>query len=279
MTTTTLTMVGMPPARPFSPQECAALAQAGIIHASEQAAVLAGRRRFTVDEYLAMEVAGILHEDDRVELIDGEIVVMPPIGDRHTGGTDWTTTLLVPPLLERATVRIGGPIYLNDRSAPQPDVALVKWNPPGSGVTGQTTPADVYLVIEFADSSLRYDQGAKLARYAAAGIPGGVDRQPEGAGSDGLRGAGGRGVRQRPHLPSRREHQPARLSRRGIGGGRLHAASRPGLARDIIAICAVGAGYGSGLYHLSRIALALATTSFGTLNAAYPSLSGYSLAL
>ncbi len=171
MTTTTLTMVGMPPARPFSPQECAALAQAGIIHASEQAAVLAGRRRFTVDEYLAMEVAGILHEDDRVELIDGEIVVMPPIGDRHTGGTDWTTTLLVPPLLERATVRIGGPIYLNDRSAPQPDVALVRWNPPGSGVTGQTTPDDVYLVIEFADSSLRYDQGAKLARYAAAGIP------------------------------------------------------------------------------------------------------------
>ena len=171
MTTTTLTTIGMPPARPFSAQECVALAQAGIIDASEQADVLAGRRRFTVDEYLAMEVAGILHEDDRVELIDGVIIVMPPIGDHHIGGTDWTTTLLVPPLIGRATVQVGGPIYLNDRSAPQPDVALKRWNPPGSGVTGQTTPADVYLVIEFADSSLRYDQGAKLARYAAAGIP------------------------------------------------------------------------------------------------------------
>ena len=171
MTTTTLNMIGIPPARPFSPQECAALTQAGIIDASEQADVLAGRRRFTVDEYLAMEVAGILHEDDRVELIDGVIIIMPPIGDRHTGGTDWATTLLVPPLLERATVRIGGPIYLNDHSAPQPDVTLVRWNPPGSGVIRRTTPEDVYLVIEFADTSLSYDQGAKLARYAAAGIP------------------------------------------------------------------------------------------------------------
>lgn len=171
MTTTTLTMTGMPPARPFSPQECAALAQAGIIDAGEQADVLAGRRRFTVDEYQAMEAAGILHEDDRVELIDGVIIIMPPIGIRHVGGTDWINTLLVPPLLERATVRIGGPIYLNDGSAPQPDVALVQWTAPGTGPLTRTTPEDMYLVIEFADSSLAYDQGAKLARYAAAGVP------------------------------------------------------------------------------------------------------------
>ena len=80
MTTTTTTM---PPARPFSPEECEALVRANIIAAGEQAAVLAGTRRFTVEEYLAMEVAGILHEDDRIELIDGVIIVMPPIGDPH----------------------------------------------------------------------------------------------------------------------------------------------------------------------------------------------------
>ena len=171
MTTTTLTMTGMPPARPFSPEECAALVDAGIIHAGEPADVLAGCRRFTVDEYLAMEVAGILHEDDRVELIDGVIIIMPPIGLRHVGGTDWATTLLVPPLLERATVQVGGPIYLNDDTAPQPDVVLKLWTAPGSGTTGRATPDDVYLVIEFADSSLAFDRGAKLARYAAAGIP------------------------------------------------------------------------------------------------------------
>ena len=62
MTTTTLTMVGMPPARPFSPEECAALVQAGIIGPEESADVLAGRRRFTVDEYLAMGQAGVLYK-------------------------------------------------------------------------------------------------------------------------------------------------------------------------------------------------------------------------
>ena len=171
MTTTTLTMTGMPPARPFSPQECAALAQAGIIEANEQADVLAGLRPFTVDEYLAMEVAGVLHEDDPVELIDGVIIIMPPIGLPHTGGTNWVNTLFVPPLIGRATVQMGGPIYLNDHSAPQPDVALVQWTAPGSGRLERATPDDVYLVIEFADSSLAFDRGAKLARYAAAGIP------------------------------------------------------------------------------------------------------------
>ncbi len=161
----------MPPARSFSAEECAALARAGIIDAGEQAEALAGRRLFTVDEYLAMGVAGILHEDDRVELIDGVIIVMPPIGDRHVGGTDWTTTLLVPPLIGRATVQIAGPVRLNDRSMPEPDVALKRWTAPGSGPTGHATPEDVYLIIEFADTSLAFDQGPKLARYAADGIP------------------------------------------------------------------------------------------------------------
>ena len=171
MTTTTLTRTAMPPARTFSVEECVALAEAGIISEDERSDVLAGQRRFTVDEYLAMERAGILYKSDRVELIDGVIIVMPPIGDRHVGGTDWTTTLLVPPLIGRATVQIAGPIRLNDRTMPEPDVALKRWNAPGSGRTGHATPEDVYLVIEFADTSLAFDQGPKLARYAAAGIP------------------------------------------------------------------------------------------------------------
>ena len=170
MTTTTLTMVGMPPARPFSSEECAALVRAGIIGPEELADVLTGCRRFTVDQYLAMGEAGILYKCDRVELIDGVIIIMPPIGDCHAGGTDWITSLLVPPLIGRATVRMAGPIYLNDHSAPQPDAVLKRWNSPGSGRLERTTPDNVYLVIEFADSSLAYDRGAKLARYAAAGI-------------------------------------------------------------------------------------------------------------
>ena len=160
MTTTTLTTTGMPPARPFSIEECDALAQAGIIDAGEQTDVLAGRYRFTVDEYLAMEKAGVLYKSDRVELIDGVIIITPPIGDRHVGGSNWGTTLFVPPLIGRATVQVAGPVRLNDRCMPEPDIALVRWSAPGSGPTRHATPGqDVYLIIELADTSLAFDQG------------------------------------------------------------------------------------------------------------------------
>ena len=167
--TTTLTTTAMPPARPFSVEECAALAKAGIIDAGEQADVLAGRRRFTVDEYLAMGEAGILYKEDRVELIDGVIIIMPPIGDSHEASTDWLTRLIVPPLIGLAIVRVQGSIRLNDRSAPQPDIAVLRERPLNE--VGPYFPEDVHLVIEVADSSLSFDQGAKLERYAAAGIP------------------------------------------------------------------------------------------------------------
>ena len=165
----TSTKTELPPMRPFTPEECDALVAAGIIAEGEQQAVLSGKRLFSVDEYLDMEVACILHEDDRIELMDGKIIVMAPIGDHHVSGTDWLTMTLVPLLVGRAIVRIGGPIYLNERSAPQPDVSVVRpYRPDGSS---HTNPDGVYFVIEVADSSLSYDTGAKLARYAAAGIP------------------------------------------------------------------------------------------------------------
>ena len=165
----TTTRTQLPPLRQFTPEECDYLVAAGIIADGEQPSVLAGARLFNVDEYLEMEKVGILHEDDHIELIDGKIVVMAPIGHRHVGGTDWLTMLLAPALVGRAIVRVGGPIYLNDRSAPQPDFAIVRLYPIAE--SGLTPPEDVYFLIEVADSSLSYDTGAKLARYAAAGIP------------------------------------------------------------------------------------------------------------
>ncbi len=158
----------LPAARPFTPEECAALAAAGIIAEGEQAAVLAGKRRFTVDEYLAMEEASILHEDDRVELIDGEILVMAPIGDDHENTTDWLTWLCVRAFGERAMVRVQGSIRLNNMSAPQPDIAILRRRPLAD--SRPYFPQDIFLVIEVANASLRYDSGAKLARYARAGI-------------------------------------------------------------------------------------------------------------
>lgn len=158
-----------PPAWPFSPQDCEAMVSVGIIAESEQADVLSGARRFTVDEYMALvEVAGVLHKEDRVELMDGEIIVMAPIGPPHEEGTDWLNMRLAPALASRAMVRVQGSVQLNDRSLPEPDVVVYPLRPPGSG---RLTAEEVYFVIEVADSSLAYDRGPKLARYAEAGIP------------------------------------------------------------------------------------------------------------
>ena len=163
----TTTRTQLPPMRPFTRQECEALVAAGIIADGEQNAVMSGTRLFNVDEYLDMEKSGVLHEDDRIELMDGLIITMAPIGNFHVYGTGWLTMFLVPALAGRALVLVQCPIYLNDLSAPQPDFAVVRpYTSPS-----RSYPDDVYFVIEVADSSLRYDSGPKLARYAAAGIP------------------------------------------------------------------------------------------------------------
>ena len=158
----------LPVARPFTLEECAALVAAGIIAEGEQAAVLAGKRRFTVDDCLAMLEAGVLYEDDRIELIDGELLVMAPIGDNHENTTDWLTELCVLAFAGRAMVRVQGSIRLSNMSAPQPDIAILRRRPLSD--SRPYYPEDIFVVIEVAHTSLRYDSGPKLARYAAAGI-------------------------------------------------------------------------------------------------------------
>ena len=158
----------LPPARPFTPEECAVLVSAGIIADGEQPAVLAGKRRFTVEECLAMVSAGILHEDDRIELIDGVLIYMAPIGDNHENTTDWLAELSYRYFGDRARVRVQGSIRLSNMSAPQPDVAILRRRPLAD--SRPYFPEDIFLVIEVANTSLRYDSGPKLARYAAAGI-------------------------------------------------------------------------------------------------------------
>ena len=168
--TTTKTTTELPPMRPFTSQECQALTAAGIIAPGEQAAVLTGARPFTADEFQDMEKFGILHEDDRLELIDGKIIIMSPIGDPHEIGTDWLNRLLNRRLGDNAMVRVQGAVRLNIHTAPQPDIIVYRMRP----ITETPTPippSDVYLIIEVANTSLRYDSGPKLARYAAAGIP------------------------------------------------------------------------------------------------------------
>lgn len=127
------------------------------------------RRAFDVHEYHRMAEAGILNEDDRVELIEGEIVQMSPIGSRHQGCVNRLTTILVEFAARRYVVSVQGPVRLNERSEPQPDLALLKVRP-DSYSSSHPTPDDVLLLIEVSETSADYDREMKLPLYAGAGI-------------------------------------------------------------------------------------------------------------
>ena len=127
-------------------------------------------RRFTVEEYYAMAEAGILTEDDRVELIDGVIVEMSPVGSRHIGCVNLYTRWLSQLVGDRAILQVQGSIHLDDDTEPQPDLALLR-DRPDFYSSSHAEPSDVLLLIEVADSSVGYDRHEKLPRYARAGIP------------------------------------------------------------------------------------------------------------
>ena len=124
---------------------------------------------FTVSEFERMAETGILSEDDRVELIEGEIIEMSPIGTRHAACVDRFTESIVG-LRLNIIVRVQSSIQLDDYSQPQPDLALLRRRDDFySG--SRPRAADVLLVIEVADTTLEYDRFVKLPAYARAGIP------------------------------------------------------------------------------------------------------------
>jgi Uma2 family endonuclease len=128
------------------------------------------RRWFNVDEYYRMIGAGILSEDDRVELIEGEVVKMSPIGKWHAACVKRLNELFVFLVGRTATVSVQDPIRLDDFSEPQPDLALLKRRDDFYS-SGHPTPDDVLLVVEVADSSVQYDRLKKIPLYARSGIP------------------------------------------------------------------------------------------------------------
>jgi Uma2 family endonuclease len=128
------------------------------------------RRLFTVDEYHRMAEAGVFRPDERVELIDGEIVEMSPIGRRHANCVNNLNRLLVTRLGERAIVSPQNPVQISVRSEPQPDLAVLRRREV-SYKDEDTTADDVLLLIEVADTSITYDRTVKLRLYATVGIP------------------------------------------------------------------------------------------------------------
>jgi Uma2 family endonuclease len=128
------------------------------------------RRLFTVEEYHRMGEAGILGEDERVELIEGEIVQMAPIGPRHIGGVINLTRLFITRLGDRAVVSPQNPVVIPPRSEPQPDLVLLR---PRAVSYSRERPnvQDVLLAVEVADTTVRYDRLVKARLYARAGMP------------------------------------------------------------------------------------------------------------
>jgi Uma2 family endonuclease len=128
------------------------------------------RRLFSVEEYHRMAEAGIFRPGERVELIEGEIVQMSPIGPRHAGCVINANRLFVTRLGERAVVSPQNPVVIQPRSEPQPDLLLLR--PRAVSYSREhPTPVDVLLAVEVADTTVRFDRLVKARLYARAGMP------------------------------------------------------------------------------------------------------------
>jgi len=119
---------------------------------------------FTVASYQRLAELGVLREDDRVELIDGQVVEMSPIGDRHASCVRRLNRRLSRDLRDVALVDVQNPVVLDEYDAPQPDLAVLK--PRADGYTKHPRAADTLLVIEVSDTSVAYDRDIKIPLYA-----------------------------------------------------------------------------------------------------------------
>lgn len=133
------------------------------------AAVEVARRRFTVDEYYQMARTGILGEDDRVELIEGEIIEMVPIGTRHAACVRRLDRIFSSKIGDQVLVDTQNPLRLGQNSEPQPDLMLLK---PRDDYYASFHPRaeDVLLLVEVADTSVPYDREVKVNLYAKSGV-------------------------------------------------------------------------------------------------------------
>ena len=125
--------------------------------------------RFNVEEYYRMAETGILRPDASVELLNGRIIDMPPIGPAHGGLVKRLSRIFNSKSDGRWLVSIQDPVRLDDQSEPEPDVALLK-SEPDDYTSRHPQPDDVFLLIEVSDSTLDYDREEKIPAYGRAGV-------------------------------------------------------------------------------------------------------------
>ncbi len=126
--------------------------------------------RFTVEDFQRMGNSSLFRKNERVELIEGEIITMTPIGNRHAGCVLYLSHIFARKLGNRALVNVQNPLELDEFSEPQPDITLLK---PREDFyrEGHPRPGDVFLIVEVTASAEDYDRDIKLPLYARHGIP------------------------------------------------------------------------------------------------------------
>ena len=169
------------------------------------------RRRFTTREYMDMAKAGILKPGERVELVQGEILVMPPIGSDHGAGVTVQLEALMPYAAGRFHLWTQTTVHLGEGISLEPDLALVKYRQ--DRYAGQhPTAEDIFLIIEDAGSSLAYDRNTKSRMYAQAGIPETWVVDLQGRAIERFTGPGREGYLQHVTLRSGERIKPVALS-------------------------------------------------------------------
>ncbi len=128
------------------------------------------RHPVRVGEFLRMAEGGVLEPEARIELIEGELFDMAPIGPRHAGKVNRLVQEFARALTPRALVAAQNPVVLGDFSAPQPDIALLRPRP-DFYEGGHPGPADILALVEVADATLEHDRTRKLPLYARFGVP------------------------------------------------------------------------------------------------------------
>jgi Uma2 family endonuclease len=128
------------------------------------------KRYFNVDEYYRMAEAGVLKPDDRVELIEGEIIKMSPIGSPHAACVSRLNDLLQTANRSNAIVAIQNPVRLSEFSEPVPDIALLKRRKDYYAAR-HPGPADVFLLMEVAQTTVLPDRNIKIPLYARSEVP------------------------------------------------------------------------------------------------------------
>ena len=129
----------------------------------------ATRRKLTVEAYHDLGAAGHLTEDDRIELIEGDLIEMAPIGGPHLNGVNRLTAFFVRSIGGRGIVSVQNPVILGRHSESQPDLVILAPHMDARDA-GVPTAKDVLLVVEVSDSTVTYDCGTKLPLYARHGI-------------------------------------------------------------------------------------------------------------